>query len=462
MSLPNEPDLLRQMALDHLWMHSADWVQMARDGQPLVIVEGHGVRVKDAEGNWWIDVNGGYASVHVGYGREEIADAAYRQMRQIHYFPARTTTPPTVRLAAKLAEITPGSLSRAFLVSGGSEANETALKIARAYHRRRGEPGRYRIISRQGSYHGGTGGVVWLGALPNSTRADLEPEPPGMAYAPQPNSYRCPFGTDNPRDCAVRCAEEIESLFQFYGPETVAAVIAEPIAYPPGAAVPGDEYWPAVREICDKHGVLLVVDEIITGFGRTGKMFALEHWGVVPDIMTVAKGISSCYLPLGAVIARKEIADLFAGEDNLLRHVFTFAGHPVAAAVGLKNIEIIEREGLVRRAAESGGLFKTRLQELQAKHSMIGDVRGLGLMLAMEMVVDRDTRAPFAPEAKVAEKLTSAFNKRGLLLRAEGHALVHLTPPLCVTNDEIDEIVTAIDESLTDVEQQLATSSSRG
>ena len=303
-------------------MPNADWAQMRLDDEPLIIVGGQGLRVTDSDGNRWIDVNGGYASVNVGYGREEIVDAAYEQMQQIAYFPQQTVTPPTVRLAAKLAEITPGSLSRTFLVTGGSEANETALKIARAYHHRCGEPGRYKIISRKGSYHGATGGVLWMGAV-EGTLVDYEPPYPGLLYAPQPNTYRCEFNSESAAECATRCAQAIEQLILTHGPSTVAAVIAEPIAGGPGTAVPGDPYWPMVREICDMYGILLIADEVVTGFGRTGKLFALEHWDVVPDIMTIAKGLCSTYIPLGAAIVRKEIGDKFSSENIRLNHVFT-------------------------------------------------------------------------------------------------------------------------------------------
>ena len=338
-----DAEALRRSALEHLWMHNRDWVQMAEEGGPPIIVEGKGIRVTDSEGKSWIDVSGGYASVNVGYGRTEIADAAREQMLKLSYFPQGTATEPLVRLAEKLAEITPGSLERSWPVTGGSEANETAIKIARAYHRRLGDSGRYKIISRRGSYHGATGGVMWLGG--STDRSDYEPAYPGMVYAPQPNPYSCELGGKTPSECAVRCAQAIEDLILFHGAKTVAAVIAEPVSSATVAAVPGDEYWPMLRQICDKHGVLLIADEVICGFGRTGKMFAMEHWDVVPDLMTVAKGIVSSYLPIASAIATREVADVFAGEDNIYRQALTFGGHPVTAAAALRNIQIIEDEG---------------------------------------------------------------------------------------------------------------------
>lgn len=429
---------------------------MAEDSDPLIIIEGNGIRAIDSNGKSWIDVNGGYNSVNVGYGRTEIANAAYEQMSKISYFPQGTAVQSTIELAEKLATITPGSLSRVFPVSGGSEANETALKIAKAYHHRNGDHGRYKVISRKGSYHGTTGGVLWLGTSPITPRSDYEPAYPGMVYAPQPNPYRCELGGQSASECAVLCAQAIEDLILFHKPETVAAVIAEPVtqSQPHGAVVPGDEYWPMLREICDKYGIILIADEVICGFGRTGKMFAVEHWDIVPDIITVAKGIVSSYLPLGAAIAKKEIADKFDSEESYLRHVFTFSGHPVAAAAALKNIEIIQEESLIENAAEVGVYFKEQLQELMNDHPIIGDVRGLGLLLAIELVSDRRTKSRFAPELKIHQRLTEKFKSHGLIFRPPSQVIT-IGPPLCITRGEVDEIVHATDLSLWELEGEL-------
>ena len=452
-----DADTLRKSANKHLWMPHRDWVEMAEEGGPPIMVEGNGIRVTDSEGKSWINVNGGYISVNVGFGRAEIAEAAYEQMLKLSFMPAGTTTAATVKLAEKVAEMSPGSLSRVFLVSGGSEANETALKIARAYHGRRGEPGRYKIISRKGSYHGATGGVQWLGTSTLEMRESDEPTQKGLLYAPQPNPYRCELGGETPAECAALCAEAVEQLIVANDPETVSAVIAEPVATR-GCIVPGDAYWPALREICDRYGVVLIADEVITGFGRTGKMFGVEHWDVVPDIMTVAKGIISSYLPFGAAIVKEEIADAFVGKDNYLRHVFTASGHPVCSAAALKNIEIIEGEGLADNAAEVGAYFKEQLQGLMADHPVIGDVRGIGLLLAVELVSDRKTKEGFAPDLKVPEKLNEKFEKHGLLYRA-GDGTLAFGPPLCITRGEVDEIVHVIDLSLWELEGELGIAS---
>jgi adenosylmethionine-8-amino-7-oxononanoate aminotransferase len=450
MVLVEGTETLRRSALEHLWMHNRDWVQMAEEGGPLIIVEGKGIRVTDSEGNEWIDVNGGYSSVNVGYGRTEIAEAAHQQMLKLSYFPQGSATEPLVRFVEKLAQITPGNLERSWPVTGGSEANETAIKIARAYHKRMRQPGRYKIISRKGSYHGATGGVVWLGGT--AGLSDYEPALPGMVYAPQPDPARCEFGGKTPSECAVRCAQAIEDLILFHGPDTVAAMIAVPIA---SATVPGDEYWPMVRQICDKYGVLLIADEVVTGFGRTGKMFGMEHWDVVPDIMTVAKGVASSYLPIGAAIATTEVAEVFAGEDNVFHQALTFGGHPVAAAAALKNIEIIENEQLVKNSAETGTYFLEQLQELAQEHPIIRGARGIGLMLRIHLVEDSETETDLPPDFEIGERLTEKFREQGLLLRPGGRSF-GISPPLCITVSEVDEIVLAIDRALSGLESDLS------
>jgi len=454
-----ESETLRRSALEHLFMPGNDVLQMAEEGEPRIAVEGDGIRITDSQGNSWIDCNAGSMSMSIGYGRTEVADAAREQMIKLTYFPQGTTTEPLVRLVEKLAELTPGSLERTWPVSGGSEAIETAVKIARAYHRRMGEPSRYKIISRRGSYHGMLGMSMWLGGprAGSPGRIDNEPGYPGMVYAPQPLPYRCELGGETPSECAVRCAQAIDDLISFHGPKTVAAVVAEPISHASAAAVPGDEYWPMLRQICDRHGVILIADEVICGFGRTGKMFAMEHFDVVPDIMTVAKGIISSYLPLGATIATKEVADAFAGEDNIFRASLTFGGHPVTAAAALKNIQIIEEDGLVQNSAETGAYFLEQLESLKEDHPIIGDVRGRGCMLGIELVSDRGTKVSFAPEQKVGEKLTEKFRERGLILRSNGETIT-LTPNLCVTRSDVDEITAAIDSALGEMESELSLS----
>ena len=451
MTITSDLDSVRQSALDHLWMHNADWTTMAEEGGPPIMVSGDGVRVTDAEGNVWIDAHGGYASVNAGYGHAAIAEAMLDQMQRLTYFPQGTTTVPLIRLVEKLGELAPNSLERVWPVSGGSEANETAIKIARAYHKRRGDSGRYKVISRRGSYHGATGGVMWMGA--SSGLSDFEPAMPGMLYAPQPNYYRCEFRSDTPSECAERSAKAVEELILLHNPDTVAAFIGEPIAS--GLAPPTEEYWQMVREICDRYGVVLIADEVVTGFGRTGKMFAMEHFGVVPDIMTVAKGITSSYLPLAATISSTHIADAFAGEDNIFRQALTFGGHPVTAAVALKNIEIIEQNDLVNNSERMGTYFLDQLNEMKERHPAIGDVRGVGLLLGVELVSDRESKAPFDDSLQVSRRLTEKMRDRGVIMRFSADK-VTLGPPLCITSDDIDEVVLAMDGAIGELESELS------
>ena len=456
----NEIDALKQSAIEHLWVYNRWQYDREPDepeewGEPHIFVGGEGCRVTDIEGRSYLDAMSGLWLKNIGYGRREIADAVYQQMQELTYTPMGTTSMPTIRLAEKLSHITPGDLDRCFFTTGGSESNETALKLARAYHKRKGEGSRFRFISRKGSYHGATFGAMSVSGRPSiAPPSDYEPLLPGVLHAPQPNPYRCEMGGTTPSECAVRCANAVEELITFYGPQTVAAVIAEPVSSPLGTVVPGPEYWPMLRDICDRYGVLLIADEVITGFGRTGRMFACEHWGITPDIMTVAKGITSGYLPLGAAIVRKEVADAFTGSDDAtFRHIITFGGHPVSAAASLKNIQIIEEEGLVENAAAMGAYLLDGLRELQNTHPIIGDVRGLGLMCGMELVKDRRTKESFPADVKLGDRLMQRFNRDGLILRAGN--TINIAPPLCITRHEVDEMVGVMDRAFTGVEGEV-------
>jgi len=445
---------LQESALEHLWVYLREPSDMAEKGEPQIFVEGKGCQVTDALGNTYIDVMSGLWLKNVGYGRTEIADAAYQQMLKLTYMPLGTTTEPTIRLAEKVASIMPGDLSRCFFTSGGSEAVETAMKLARAYFKRVGEPTRIKFISRKGSYHGATFGTLALGGSHLFPKGDYEPLLAGVFHGPQPLPYRCEYGGTTPEECAERCVRAIEDIIKFQGPDTVAAVVAEPISSPLGAVVPGPNYWPLLREVCDRYGCLLIADEVITGFGRTGKMFACEHWDVTPDIMTVAKGITSGYIPMGGAITRKHISDAFVGSQKAaFRHVITFGGHPVAAAAALKNIEILEREDLPGNAARMGRYLLDGLEELKQKHQIIGDVRGLGLLCGMEFVKDRQTKEYFPAEAELGSRLTQAFAENGLLLR--GGDAMNIAPPLCVTSGEIDEILSGMDRVIGQIAREL-------
>ena len=451
---PSEVKSLQESALEHLWVYLREPSDMAEKGEPAIFVSGEGVHVTDALGNTSIDGMSGLWLKNVGYGRKEIADAAYEQMLNLTYMPLGTTTEPTIRLAEKISQIAPGDMTRSFFTSGGSEAVETALKLSRAYFKRVGEPNRTKFISRKGSYHGATMGALALGGSHLYPKLDYEPLMPGVFHVPQPLPYRCEFGGETPEECAELCVNAVEEMIKFQDPETIAAVFAEPISSPMGCAVPGDNYWPRLREICDRYGVLLIADEVITGFGRTGKMFATEHWGVVPDMMTVAKGITSGYIPMGGCITRGEISDAFIGSQKAsFKHVITFGGHPVAAAAALKNIEIMEEEGMVENAAKQGAYLLDGLNEMKEKYQMIGDVRGLGLFCGLELVADRETKEYFPAEADLANRITQGFAENGLLLR--GGDRMNVAPPLCITSSEVDDLVTIMDKVFDQVSKDL-------
>ena len=435
---------LQRTALEHLWVYLREPSDMAEKGEPQIFVEGKGCHVTDALGNTYLDAMSGLWLKNVGYGQTEIADAAYQQMLKLTYMPMGTTTEPAIRLSEKIASMTPGDLSRCFFTSGGSESVETALKLSRAYFKRIGEPGRIKFISRKESYHGATFGALALGGSSLHPKSDYEPLMPGAFHAPQPYFYRCEYGSSTPEECAERCVNAIEDIIKFQGPDSVAAVIAEPVSSPQGAIVPPPNYWPRLREVCDKYGCLLIADEVITGFGRTGKMFACEHWDITPDMMTVAKGITSGYIPMGGAILRKPIADAFIGGPKAaFRHVITFGGHPVAAAASLKNIEIMEREKMVENSARMGQYLLDGLEELKEKHSIIGDARGLGLMCGLEFVKDRQTKEQFPADADLGPRLTQGFADERVLLR--GGDVMNIMPPLCVTAGEIEQLVATID-----------------
>ncbi len=426
-------DELKRAAIDYLWMPYTQYNNLLNSGGPKVIVEGEGIRIKDSEGNSYIDAMGGLFLVNVGHGRSEIAESVANQLNSVHYANTFTYgTIPTILLAKKLAQLAPGDLNRVFLASGGSEAVDTALKIIRQYHVNNGEPRRTKFIARRGSYHGVSVGALSVNSSPVVHRDIWDPMLINTKFVGE-------------------TAEEVEDLIKFEGPDTIAGFITEPISVPKGMIVPPDDYWPKLREICDKYGVLLVADEVITGFGRTGKMFAMEHWGVTPDLMTFAKGVTSGYQPVGGVIATPKVYEAFVGgNDKTFFHGYTYSGHPAAAAAGLANLEIIERENLVQNAADTGAYLRNQLEALR-EHSMVSHINGTGLMLAIQLVDDKATGEPLDPNTQKAKRLAEEIENRGMLTRTA--PFLYLSPPLTLTREEADEIVTIIDDALTAVEQ---------
>ncbi|MDQ3442261.1 MAG: aspartate aminotransferase family protein [Chloroflexota bacterium] len=447
------PIELDQMAREHVWAHSLPWVDVAENDGLRVFARGHGANLWDIHGREYIDGISGLWVVNAGHGRAEIGDAMAEQAKKLAYVSAEAyTTEPTVHLAHKLAEIMPGDLSRVYFCSGGSEAVETALKIAKQVQAMRGFPRRYKIIARRGSYHGMTHGAMSLTAVRNETF--FGPFMYGVSHVPHPNQYRSDFGLEG-EAADIMAAKYVEQEIENQGPETVAAVIGEPISSAAGVHVPSVTYWKMLREICDRHGVLLIADEVINGFGRTGKMFAVEHFGIVPDIMTIAKALTSGYAPMAAAVVRPEVFDVFTRQEMIgMGHLLTFGGHPVCAAAALKNLEIIEEENLVERGNDMGVYLRDRLKELRS-HPTVAEVRGLGMLNAIQITSDKATKGKWKKDSKFPKRLTTLLGERGFITRVTGEVM-HFAPPLIVSRDQVDSMVTIADECLTIAENEFA------
>jgi adenosylmethionine-8-amino-7-oxononanoate aminotransferase len=356
-----------------------------------------------------------------------------------YFTPMNYTSEPAEQLASVLAELTPESLNRFMFVCDGSEAVETAIKMARFHHNWRGEKQRFKIVSRRGAYHGvATSALRALGTLV-SMRQTVEPLPPGAVFIESPYCYRCPVHLTYP-DCDLFCARDLERIIEFEGPDQVSAFIGEPIQQGFGALAPPPEYWPIIREICNRYGVLMIVDEVICGFGRTGKWFGVEHMGVQPDLMTMAKGITSGYVPLGAVGASEAVAEPI----QIIDHLHTYGNHPVACAAALKNIEIMKNESLIQRAATVGDYLLETMKTLE-DHPMVGQVRGKGMWVGLDMTLDKKTRAPVPPETLA--RLIIRAKEKGLIIKMMGSAL-ELAPPLIIEREEIDRALGLLRECL--------------
>lgn len=412
---------------------------------PLIIESGQGVWLRTVDGKEYIDGLAGLWNVQVGHGNTELAGAAQQQMTQIAYCSnyVGTSNLPAIELANKLAGFAYPSLNTTFFASGGAEANESAFKTARYYWKRKEKPDKVKIIARQRAYHG-----VTLAAMSATGMSPywpmFEPRVPNFLHIPEPDPYRFTGEIKAGETVGQAAARALEEAILREGPDTVGAFIAEPVQGAGGVIVPPDDYFPRVREICDQYEVLLIADEVITGFGRTGDWFALRRWGVQPDIMSFAKGITSGYLPLGGIQVSDDIheAILSAPPDKRWMHAYTYSGHPTCCAVALKNLEILEREGLVERAAQMGERLLSGLQTLD-EFPQVGNVRGLGLMCAVEFVADRETKVP----AGIGEKVRLACMERGLFTRAVNDILV-FAPPLIISEAEVDKILEIVRESI--------------
>ena len=442
---PTVTSINRDLDLKHLW-HANLQHRGLESRPPLEVASAEGCYVFDSEGRRYLDAMAGLFCVNVGYGRQEIVDAVAAQMSQLAYYPLTASHGPAAQLAGRLAGLLPHGLERVFFTNSGSEAVETALKMARQCARQM-HPGenRYKVVARHRGYHGFTMGALSATGQ-TARRAAFEPLVPGFLHVPPPDPYRCPFRCAQPA-CSLACADEIERVIRMEGPETVAAVIAEPVIGGGGVFPAPDGYLERTRAICDRYGVLLILDEVVTGFGRTGKLFGFEHGDIRPDILTFAKGLTSAYLPLGATVASEQVFAAFQGDADSSKfvHVSTFGGHPSSCAAALANIEILMRERLWENAATVGAYLLEQLRGIGSP--WIGEVRGRGLLIGMELVSD-ERKTPL-PEARMVQLLRE-FREAGLLIgrnveSALGYCnVLILSPPLTLSREHADTIVATI------------------
>jgi taurine---2-oxoglutarate transaminase len=411
--------------------------------EPIPVAGGEGRYFWDFDGKRYLDFASQLVNVSIGHQHPKVVAAIKEQADRLCTIGPPMATEPRSTLARLLAEVTPGDLEMSFFTNGGAEANENAIKLARWY------TGRQKIVARYRSYHGATGGAITLTGDPR--RWPAEPGIPGVVRMFDPYTYRCPAGHPDP--CPVCTGgPHLEEILQYEGPQTVAAVILETVTGTNGIIVPPDGYLQSIREVCDRHGILLIADEVMAGFGRTGKWFGVENWDVVPDILSVAKGINSGYIPLGAMILRKPLADWV--RDKYFAGGLTYSGHPLACASAVASIEAFKEEGIVEHAAEIGPAFAEQLRGLQDKHPSIGEVRGLGCFWGIELVKNRETREPLVPFNATGEafapvaRVYKAALERGLYLMTHWN-VVMVCPPLTITREELEEGVSVLDEALT-------------
>ncbi|HTA13909.1 MAG TPA: aspartate aminotransferase family protein [Solirubrobacteraceae bacterium] len=444
---------LQAQAKRHLWMHFTRMGAYADHDVP-VIERGEGCYVYDTHGKRYLDGLSALYCVNLGHGRAELGQAAAEQAKQLGFYTNWSYAhPPSIELAARIAELAPGDLNRVFFVSGGSEAVESAWKLAKAYHAATGAPRKHKIVSRNLAYHGTSMGALTVTGLP-PLREPFEPLTPGGIHVPNTNSYRWAEDRD-----PLWAADAIEEAILFEGPDTVAAVILEPVQNGGGCFVPQDGYFQRVREICDRHNVLLISDEVICAWGRLGHWFGCERFDYQPDIVTTAKGMTSAYAPMGAVITSDRVAEPFLHGQAIFNHGFTFGGHPMACAVAMANIELMESEQINEHVRSREGEFRAMLDGLRDL-PIVGDVRGAGFFHAIELVKDRDTKQTF--NAEESEELLRGFLsnelfRQGLICRTDdrGDPVVQLSPPLIADREQFEEIEAILRPVLTEAWERI-------
>jgi taurine--2-oxoglutarate transaminase len=446
----NEQEKLYSDANDYLLK---PWTTRGSPRVEPLISGGEGARFYDANGKEYLDFLSQLFNVNLGIKHPRVVEAVKTQVEIINYTKNTFLNEPKIHLAKRLAEVTHPDLTMTFFSNSGTEANEAAFKIARGY------TGRHKIISFWNAYHGSTYASMTAGGVA-SNRNPYEPLVPGFYHVPTPYCYRCYFGLEYP-SCGLRCAKFIEDTIKFHGPETVAAFIADPVVVGAGVIVPPNGYWQKVREICTKYDILLIFDEVIAGCGRTGKLFAYEHWEIVPDILTLAKGITNACVPLGATILNKKITDYFT-ETKKFPHGFTYSGHALACAAGLASINAYIDEKIPENSSKVGKYFLDSLKNIQNRHKSVGDIRGLGLIEAVELVKDKDTKEPLIhsnPEAPIEERpivmISDGCLEDGLLIMpAMSGSTIRMSPPLIITQDDVDEATDILEKQITRVENK--------
>jgi len=448
-----EQSTLQELAKRHLWMHFTRMSAYDETEVPI-IVRGEGCYVWDEHGKRYLDALSALFCVNIGHGRADIAQAGADQAKDLGFYTTWSYAhPPAIELAARIARLAPGNLNRVFFTSGGSEAVESAYKLARQYHKLTGKPSKTKLIAREIAYHGTSLGALSATGI-TSLRTPFEPLTPGAHHVPNTNTYRMTPGMTE-----EYFAEAIAEKIEFEGPETVAAVILEPVQNAGGCFTPPEGYWQRVREICDQYDVLLISDEVICAWGRLGEWFGAIKYDYVPDIITTAKGLTSAYAPMGAVIASDRVAEPFMTGHNSFTHGFTFAGHPICAAVAMANLDAFEREGVIENVRSNEGRFRSMLEGLRDL-PIVGDVRGAGFFHAIELVKDKETKESFdddESETLLRGFLSVELFRRGLICRADdrGDPVIQLAPPLICTQEHFDEIEQILRSVLTEASSRL-------
>ena len=450
---PNSPtaELQRADAAHH--MHPFTHGQGLNDRGARVITRAEGCWLNDSEGNRILDAMAGLWCVNIGYGRRELAQAAARQMEELPYYNTffQTTHVPAINLAARIAELAPGDLNHVFFASSGSEANDTNLRLVRTYWAEKGQPERQWVISRWNAYHGSSVGSGSLGGMKGMHAQGGMPIP-GIAHIDQPDWWS-EGGDMTPGEFGRERAKQLEDKILELGPENVAAFIAEPVQGAGGVIVAPDSYWPEVQKIVDKYGILLIADEVICGFGRTGRWFGSETVGIRPDIMTIAKGLSSGYQPIGGSILSDEVASVISGTE--FNHGYTYSGHPVACAVALENLRILDEEGIVDRVASDTGPYLKKRFESLTDHPLVGEAKIVGMMGSLALTPDKASRAAFASDAGTVGYITrERCFANNLIMRHVGDRMI-ISPPLVISREEIDVLIERAWQSLDEAHEEL-------